>query len=385
MSLPAAAQGFPSASDPARLGDAEWLESLATPVWLLDAEDRLAFVNTAAVHALGRSARRLVGQCWSSWLEPECSALFAEAAQRARMSARRIVLARARIVQVEGAEHFADVSISPLSAPHAGVLLIEAHPLGEFPGSDPAEILPAALHASLRGLAHEVRNPLAGLRGAAQLLERRIEDGDARRCLEVIRAETDRLQNLVERLLEPRPAQPPIEVNLHAVVERVRFLLEAEAGWSVRILRDYDPSLPVLSGEPDRLIQAVLNLARNALEAGAGEIGLRTRLEHGARIGEAPGRHAIRLDVIDNGCGVPDALQERLFLPLVSGRSDGTGIGLTLAQEIAREHGGTLTFRSRPGHTVFTLMLPLPALATAVSTDNDDAVSPPADTGAPHA
>ncbi len=341
------------------IGDVEWLESLATPVWLLDQEDRLAFVNTAAVHALGQSARRLLGQTWTSWLAPACAVGLAEAAQCARQDARRILLTRFRIVQVEGAEHFADICMSPLAAPHPGLVLVEAHPLGEFPGVDPAEILPAALHASLRGLAHEVRNPLAGLRGAAQLLERRIEDVDARRYLEVIRAETDRLQALVERLLEPRPAQPAVAVNLHEVIERVRFLLENEAGWAVRILRDYDPSLPALSGDPDRLIQAVLNLARNALEAGAGEIGLRTRLERGARLGGAPGRHAIRLDVIDNGRGVPEALQERLFLPLVSGRSDGTGIGLTLAQEIAREHGGTLTFRSRPGHTVFTLMLPL--------------------------
>jgi len=341
------------------------LDLLALPVWVVSADDALVYVNPAAVQWLHRSPRRLLGQRLEQWLDAATAGVLADAARRSRHEDRRILLPRARIALVEGHELFADISLTAIGEIHGQreQVLMEAIPVGEFAGDDPAQALPAALHASLRGLAHEVRNPLAGLRGAAQLLERRIEDPEARRYLDVIRAETDRLHSLVERLLTPTPPQPLVEINLHEVIERVRFLIEAEAGWAVRVVRDYDPSVPTLAGDVDRLIQAVLNLARNALEASANEVRLRTRVEHGVRIGEVVHRLAVRLDIIDNGHGVTEALSERVFLPLVSGRSDGTGLGLTLAQEIAREHAGSLSFRSRPGHTVFTLLLPVPAPA----------------------
>lgn len=343
--------------------EVDWLERLALPVWLFDADNALVYLNQAASQWLHRSPRRLLGQRPAQWLDMTSAALLSDATRHAREEDRRVVLPRARITLSEGAEHFADITLTAVSDTDRliGHVLVEATPTAEFAGDDPAQLLPAALHASLRGLAHEVRNPLAGLRGAAQLLERRVEDVEARRYLDVIRAETDRLHALVERLLTPSPPQPLVEVVLHEVIERVRFLIEVEAGWAVRIVRDYDPSVPNIAGDADRLIQAVLNLARNALEAGASEVRLRTRVEHGIRIGDIAHRQAVRLDVIDNGRGVSDALTERVFLPLVSGRSEGTGLGLTLSQEIAREHAGSLSFRSRPGHTVFTLLLPIPA------------------------
>ncbi len=340
---------------------APWLELLALPLWLVDSEDVLVYANPAATQWLHRSPRRLVGQRLGHWLEPASATLLESGSRRAREENRRVVLPRARLALAEGQEHFADITLTALMEGSRALVLVEAMPVNEFAGVDPAQALPAALHASLRGLAHEVRNPLAGLRGAAQLLERRIDDADARRYLDVIRAETDRLHALVERLLTPSPPQPLVEMVLHEVTERVRFLIEVEAGWAVRIVRDYDPSVPNIAGDADRLIQAVLNLARNALEAEATEVRLRTRVEHGIRIGDVAHRQAVRLDVIDNGRGVAEGLTERVFLPLVSGRSNGTGLGLTLAQEIAREHAGSLSFRSRPGHTVFTLMLPVPA------------------------
>ena len=148
-------------------------------------------------------------------------------------------------------------------------------------------------------------------------------------------------------------------INLHEVTERARELIAAEAQTQVRVERDYDPSLPGLRGNQDRLLQLLLNLMRNALQAQATRIALRSRAEHNVLIGEKPVRLVVRLDVIDDGHGVPDSVRESLFMPLVSGRSDGTGLGLALAREIAQEHGGTLTFRSRPGHTVFSLLLPL--------------------------
>ncbi len=362
------------APDPVSVPEnAEWLELLALPVWLLDADDALVYANPATAQWLHRSPRRLLGQRPAQWLDTAGAALLCDAARRARAEDRRIVLPRARLALADGAEHFADITLTAVGdveRPRRAVL-VEATPAAEFAGEDPAQLLPAALHASLRGLAHEVRNPLAGLRGAAQLLERRIEDVEARRYLDVIRAETDRLNTLVERLLTPSPPQPLVDVVLHEVIERVRFLVEAEAGWAVRIVRDYDPSVPNIIGDADRLIQAVLNLARNALEARASEVRLRTRVEHGVRIGDVAHRQAVRLDIVDNGCGVSEALAERVFLPLVSGRSDGTGLGLTFAQEIAREHAGSLSFRSRAGHTVFTLLLPVPAPEPTADTQEE--------------
>jgi two-component system, NtrC family, nitrogen regulation sensor histidine kinase GlnL len=144
------------------------------------------------------------------------------------------------------------------------------------------------------------------------------------------------------------------------VLERVLRLAETEGGWSVRVQRDYDPSIPEFDGDADRLTQAVWNLVRNAIQAGAASVTLRTRVEHGVRIHDHLHAMALRVEIIDDGRGVPDELAEHLFLPLVSGRAEGSGLGLALAQQVAREHRGSLTYRSRPGHTVFTLLLPQP-------------------------
>jgi two-component system nitrogen regulation sensor histidine kinase GlnL len=142
------------------------------------------------------------------------------------------------------------------------------------------------------------------------------------------------------------------------VLERVLRLAETDAGWAVRLVRDYDPSLPDVLGDPDRLTQSTWNLVRNAIEAGAANITLRTRAEHHVRIGDTPHALALRIEIVDDGHGVPEELAERIFLPLVSGNAAGSGLGLALAQQVAREHRGSLAYRSRPGHTVFTLLLP---------------------------
>jgi len=176
----------------------------------------------------------------------------------------------------------------------------------------------------------------------------------------LISSEVDRLAALLDRLLSPLPPRPHAPLNIHAVLERVLRLAENDAGWAVRLVRDYDPSLPELVGDDDRLTQALWNLVRNAIEAGAANVTLRTRAEHGVRIGDAAHALVLRLEIVDDGRGVPEALAERVFLPLVSGRAEGSGLGLALAQQVAREHRGSLAYRSRPGHTVFTLLLPMP-------------------------
>jgi two-component system nitrogen regulation sensor histidine kinase GlnL len=191
------------------------------------------------------------------------------------------------------------------------------------------------------------------------LLARRIEGAESRELVAMIEAEVARLTALLDRLLTPQPAREPARLNIHGVLERVVQLAAHDAGWAVRLLRDYDPSLPEIEGDADALVQAVWNLVRNAFEAGALAVTLSTRVEYDAALpeGRAP---ALRLDVVDDGRGVPEALAEHLFLPLVSGRADGSGLGLALAQQVARQHRGLLGFRSRPGHTVFSVRLPLP-------------------------
>ena len=330
------------------------LDELATPVLWLDATGAIAGANVAATDWLGVGLRRLLGLAAGS-LERDGALLAAALAQPqdGPTRLRRIGLAFPSSERLQ----FADLWL--VSRTDGGHWL-EAHPVDEFPGDDPALSLPSAMNASLRGLAHELRNPLAGIKGAAQLLARR-GDEEARELTGLIEAEVERLAALVDRLLAPAPPRAFEPLNIHAVLERVLRLAEADAGWAVRLQRDYDPSLPELTGDADRLTQAAWNLVRNAIEAGAGSVQLRTRIEHGARIGDDLLPRALRLDIADDGRGVPPELAERVFLPLVSGRAEGSGLGLALAQQVAREHRGSLVYRSRPGHTVFTLLLPLPA------------------------
>ncbi len=330
------------------------LDRLLTPVAWTDPHARIEGCNTAFARWLGVSMRRLLDQPLAA-LEASGDVLrraLAEGdADSDQMRLRRIELA-----YLGGTPRFAD---GWLSRREGGGWLLEAHPVDEFPGDDPLQVLPSAMSAALRGLAHELRNPLAGLKGAAQLLKRRIDDPAASELLELIQSEVVRLTVLVDDLLAPAPPDPHVPLNIHAVLERVLALAEAEAGWIVKLVRDYDPSLPDLTGDIDRLVQAVWNLVRNAIQAGAANVTLRTRIEHGVRIADAAHLKALRLEIIDDGRGVPEELAEQIFLPLVSGRADGTGLGLALAQQVAREHRGSLAYRSRAGHTVFTLLLPL--------------------------
>ena len=365
-------------------------ESLATPVAQLGADGHVAACNPAFASWLGVSARRLQGLSLEQ-LDVEAGRLAALLPRLPRDEALRV--RRARLAFPGGVEHFAELW---LTAREDGVLL-EAHPVKEFPGEDPATSLPAALSAALKGLAHEIRNPLAGLKGAAQLLgrraeQRKAEDGE-RNLIALIGSEVDRLAALVDRLMNPAPPQAFAPLNIHGVLERVRQLADAEAAWSIKLVRDYDPSLPDVLGDADRLSQALWNLVRNALESGASTVALRTRAEHGVLIGDVGHRLVLRVEIADNGRGVPEDLAERIFLPLVSGRAEGSGLGLALAQQVAREHGGSLGYRSRPGHTVFTLLLPVPEpmadeevrdAATDDAADASDATNDVAGTEASH-
>lgn len=330
-------------------------DSLATPLAWASADGVLTGSNPAFASWLGVSARRLIGMALNE-LDAEGGRL-AELLPRLPDTGEALRVRRARLAFPGNAERFADLW---LARADDGGLRLEAHPAEEFPGEDPATMLPAALSAALKGLAHELRNPLAGLKGAAQLLGRRVEGEDALELVELIGSEVDRLTALVERLLNPAPPREFTPTNIHVVLERVRQLAEVEAGWAIKLVRDFDPSLPEFPGDGDRLAQALWNLVRNALESGATTVQLRTRAEHHLLIGDAAHKLVVRVEIADDGRGVPEDLAERIFLPLVSGRAEGSGLGLPLAQQVAREHRGSLSYRSRAGHTVFTLLIPVP-------------------------
>ena len=329
-------------------------EQLATPILWLDDSGLIIDCNSAFSSWLSVSKRRLVGLVIDQ-LDHEAPRIRG-LCQQCRQDSERMQAHRLHLSFAGQNEYFADAIIVRESVGWR----LEWHPRSEFEGDDPAVALPAALSVALKGLAHELRNPLAGLKGAAQLLQKKMHDQPQSQALvKLIENEVVRLTQLIDQFMNPAPPKAHAVLNIHSVLETVRQLAVAEAGWSVKIERDYDPSLPELTGDADRLTQALLNVVRNALQSDAGTVTLRSRAEHQIKIGEQLYKLAIRLEIADNGRGVPDDLQERIFLPLVSGRAEGTGLGLPLAQQIAREHHGSLSFRSRPGHTVFTLLIPI--------------------------
>jgi two-component system nitrogen regulation sensor histidine kinase GlnL len=326
-----------------------WAEQMTTGLALVDAQLHLLWINPALADWLDLGFRSARGLPLSALLAADHDELVQAARVLAEQRAthwRGVSLAAAH-----GREVKADIALQPFD----DGLLLEVHVLTEPPA------LSSPLSATLRGFAHEVKNPLAGLRGAAQLLKRRVDNEDLQALAQLIIDEADRLATLANRLLHHDGAGRPGPVNIHHVLERLGELLQAEPT-PPRLLHDYDPSAPDLYADADRLQQVLLNLARNALEAGARTLTFRTRIEHGLRLGERVHRMALRVDVLDDGPGVPAALRDTLFQPLVSGRADGAGLGLALSCEIIGEHGGDLRYVSRAGETTFSLYLPLEKL-----------------------
>ena len=222
----------------------------------------------------------------------------------------------------------------------------------------------------IRNLAHEIKNPLGGIRGSAQLLERELPQSELREYTQVIVKEADRLQALMDRLLTPHRMPKLASLNIHEVLERVRALVLAEFPNGITFQRDYDTSLPELIGESEQLIQALLNVARNAAQSmqGRGEIRIVTRIARQVTLARVRYRYAIMIDIIDNGPGVSATLQDKIFYPLVSGRDGGTGLGLSIAQEFVNQHQGIIEFDSVPGQTRFTVLLPVRDLQSTPDT-----------------
>jgi two-component system, NtrC family, nitrogen regulation sensor histidine kinase GlnL len=213
----------------------------------------------------------------------------------------------------------------------------------------------------IRNLAHEIKNPLGGIRGAAQLLDHELERPGLHEYTQVIMKEADRLQSLMDRLLTPHRLPQPAPLNIHEVLERVRSLILAEFPAGILIRRDYDTSAPLVKGDKEQMIQIVLNIARNAAQAmkGHGRLAFTTRIARQVTLARKRYKHALIVQINDTGPGIPEEMREKIFYPLVSGREGGSGLGLTLAQTFVTQHGGTITFESQPGNTTFTLQLPI--------------------------
>lgn len=349
-------------------------EHLSTLVAVVDAQGRCLHVNAALEAALGLPRRSLVGENIRHWLldAAPLQQVLAQLARGELASSRLLVHlhppGRRGAADPAAAEGAMQLSASLFDAPGCRVLI-------EMSGLDlqlraererRVQELAQANGELLRQLAHEVRNPLGGIRGAAQLLLMEPATPELAECAQLIVREADRLRLLVERLLAPQQAALQVgDVNLHEVCEHVRALVQAEFGAALAIERDYDTSIPEFRGDRGRLVQAVLNVVRNAAQALAEagtpspRIALRTRAARQVTLAGRRHRLALALQVQDNGPGVPQAMRERIFHPLVSGRAGGSGLGLTIAHAILQQHQGTIECDSAAGRTVFTLTIPL--------------------------
>lgn len=218
-----------------------------------------------------------------------------------------------------------------------------------------------AIRELVRGIAHEIKNPLGGLRGAAQLLESELENPELKEYTQIIISEADRLKNLVNSLLGPRTLPRREQVNIHEVLEHVRQLLSTDMPPAMQFVRDYDPSIPEFHADRDQLVQVVLNIVGNAIRilGAGGVILLRTRILRQFTIQQVRYRHVLRADICDNGPGIPEHLQDKLFLPMISGHAEGSGLGLAIAQALIRRHQGLIQCESVPGYTCFSILIPL--------------------------
>lgn len=332
---------------------------LATAVLLLDQDKIIRYLNPAAENLFGISRHHALEQPLCSVVR-KCTEL--EHALAAALKEGASFTEHQLSVEAHAHSLTLSVTITPLEN-QAGALVLEFHPAGSsmrIARDEQAMAQAQAVQMLLRQLAHEIRNPLGGIHGAAQLLEAELNGAELSEYTQVIIQETNRLQSLLDRWLTPAKRPEIRPVNIHEVMERVRSLLLAEHP-GLEISRDYDISLPDIQGDMEQLIQAVLNITRNAAQAmeGRGEITLRTSVVRQVTLAMKRWRLAARLDIIDNGPGIPEEMQDKVFFPLVSGREGGSGVGLTLAQSLVQRHEGVIHMVSEPGFTCFTIYLPI--------------------------
>jgi two-component system nitrogen regulation sensor histidine kinase GlnL len=338
------------------------LENQTTAVLWLDGGLNLSYLNPAAETLLKLDARQVLGGPIDSCL-PEAKE-FAAALARAAETRETFTQRELRLPLTDRDSITVDCTATPVAEREGETpLLVELAPLDRHLriSRDDAFIAQHAANRVLaRNLAHEIRNPLGGLRGAAQLLERRLPDESLKEYTGVIMKEADRLTALVDAMLGPTRPTQLTPVNIHELLEHVLKLTASEAP-QLKLARDYDPSLPELALDRDQMVQVLLNIARNAREAlgASGSITFRSRALRQFTIGQKRHRLAACIDVVDDGPGIAAELQPRIFAPLVSGKAGGTGLGLSIAQELVNRHGGLIECMSAPGQTTFSVILPL--------------------------
>ena len=349
------------------------LDNLTTATLLLNGELRLEYMNPAAEMLLAVSGQRSHGQFISELFTESTEALSSlrQAVEQAHPFTKR----EAQLTSLTGQTITVDYAVTPILHQGQTLLLLEVHPRDRLLRITKEEAQLSKQETTkmlVRGLAHEIKNPLGGIRGAAQLLAREQPEDGLRDYTNVIIEEADRLRNLVDRMLGSNKLPSLAMTNIHEVLERVCSLVEAESQGCITLVRDYDPSLPDVLIDREQMIQALLNIVRNAMQAISsqnelrlGRITLRSRALRQFTIGHVRHRLVARVEIIDNGPGIPLELQDTLFYPMVSGRPDGTGLGLAITQNIISQHQGLIECESHAGHTAFSIYLPLEQGATA--------------------
>ncbi len=337
------------------------LDLLATAVLLLDESLNVTYANLSAETLLELSQKHIVGHPLSS-LFIDTGELLTAIGKSISDNATYIEHDLVVVTGTQATLHLM-TGVTPIEYQMARILL-EFQKIDQQLKIAREERLMDQSQANrtlIRNLAHEIRNPLGGIRGAAQLLERELGAKHLLEYTQVIMKEADRLRSLLDRLLTPNRPPHISEVNVHEVLERVRSLILAEFPEGIAVVREYDTSLPVLIGDKEQLIQAVLNIARNAAQAmqGKGRLILMTRVARQVTIAKKRFKLAISMQIIDNGPGIPDSIKDRIFDPLVSGREGGQGVGLTLAQTFVSQHQGMIECTSIPGRTAFNILLPM--------------------------
>jgi len=340
------------------------LDNLSSAVLLFDDELKLLYMNTAAEVLYESSARHMHSQsakvlvCATERVTPQRLADSLASGQPFTERELTLPLLDGRLITV-------DCTVNPLLDDSHG-LLVELQQIDRQLRISREEHLITQLKAAqdlVRGLAHEFKNPLGGLRGAAQLLEKELADPNLCEYTGIIIDEADRLKNLVNRMLGPNKLPTHSECNIHTLLERVRNLVQVEAGERLMITRDYDPSIPDVMVDQDGVIQALLNIMRNAARAVSdlddGRISLRTRILRQFTIGHKHHRLVVHIGIQDNGPGIPEAIREKLFYPMVTASEGGVGLGLSIAQSMINRHGGLIEFKSEPGKTLFSVLLPV--------------------------
>lgn len=343
------------------------LDNLTTAVVVLDHRHSLYHMNPSAEVLLETSQHYSQNAPISDLLR-NTEALLQSITAVAK-SGTTIITRQTELVLSNNNRVLVDYAVSTVSHLSATFYLIELQELNRSWSITRKETLMAKHETTIemiRGLSHEIKNPLGGIRGAAQLLASELPDPHLQDYTNVIIKETDRLVNLVDRLTGHYKKPHIVRLNVHEVLERVRNLVEAETQGTIQLIRDYDPSLPELNGDLEQLIQAALNIVRNAMQAltegklngRKPEIILRTRAISHAAIGSVSHKLVCRIEIIDNGPGIPADIIDNIFYPLISGRAEGTGLGLSIAQNILKNHDGLIECESREGHTRFILSIP---------------------------